>query len=74
MPNSNPETKKSKCFGHAESYCNYPKIEQVGFAVENCFIDADKLANSPDSDRSSLIWVCTVCQDLAVGSMLCNRY
>ena len=47
------------------------KFIVITLKFEHTIKDADRMANSvdPDQTRSSLIWVCTVCQDLSVGKL-----
>ena len=60
-----------KCSKHSDTWnncCNCPKSWAVWFYQSvTCQKDADEIANSVDPDqRSSLIWVYTVCPDLSV--------
>ena len=53
-----------------ESSAESSKIQiKMSFQTEICLKGADGMANSVDLSRSSLIWVCTVCQGLSIQKL-----
>ena len=62
--------KKPKNSDTRKICCNYPKRWTVWFYDRVMRPkDADRIANSVDPERSSLIWVYTVCLDLPVQKL-----